>query len=139
MKAWLTVAFGAALLSGCNVEWRREHVPGCRLDEQLLARDTLYFGASIPGGGEVDGDTWRQFEDDTLTPAFPGGYTIIPAHGLWRGEDGMTTAEASRIVIIVHPDTHDSAAAVRDVASRYRERFHQQSVLHEHDVVCAQF
>ena len=133
------VAFGAALLSGCTVEWRREHATSCRGDEQPLIRDTLYFGASIPGGGEVDGDTWIQFENDTLTPAFPNGYTIVPAHGLWRGEDGTTTTEASRIVIIVHADTHSSAAAVRDVASRYRERFHQQSVLHEHSVVCAQF
>jgi len=139
MRLWLTLALAAPLLGGCNLEWRREHVLACRLDERLLVRDTLYFGASIPGGGEVDAAAWQQFENDALTPAFPDGYSVLAAHGTWRGSDGITTGESSRIVIVVHPDTATSAAALRDIVARYRERFHQQSVLHEHGVVCAQF
>jgi glycine/D-amino acid oxidase-like deaminating enzyme len=127
------------LLAGCNMEWQRVHTLACRADEQLLARDVLYFGASIPGGGEVSPEAWLQFESDALTPAFPNGYTILPAHGLWRGADGDTAAETSRVVVVIHADTAVAAATLRDVVARYRDRFHQQSVLHEHSVVCARF
>ena len=137
MKNWLPLALAPALLAGCNVEWRREHVLACRLDEQRLVRDTLYFGASVPDGGSVDAAAWQQFEDDTLTPALPNGYTVIPATGMWRGHDGATTRENSRVVTIVHADTAE--AALRDIVTRYRGRFHQESVLHERDVVCARF
>ena len=139
MKFWLALALVAPLLDGCNVEWRREHMLACRPDERLLVRDSLYFGAALPDGGEVDATAWGQFENDALTPAFPDGYTVLPARGTWRGSNGITSGESSRIVIVVHPDTTASAAALRDVAARYRKRFHQQSVLHEHGVVCAQF
>ena len=139
MKFRLVCLLALPLLSGCQLEWRREHVLACRADEQLLVRDALYFGASIPGGGEVDANAWRQFEDDTLTPAFPHGYTILPASGVWRGDDGKATREASRVVVVVHADTAQSASSLRSVAARYRERFHQESVLHEHGVVCARF
>lgn len=139
MKFWLACILAAPLLSGCQLEWRREHVLACRADEQRLVRDTLYFGASIPGGGEVGADTWRQFENDTLAPAFPLGYTVMDAHGVWRGNDGEAAREASRVVVIVHADTPEWAARLRDIAARYRERFQQESVLHEHGVVCARF
>ena len=139
MKFWRAFALILPLLGGCNIEWRREHVLTCRSDERLLVRDTLYFGAALPGGGEVDAAAWQQFENNALTPAFPDGYSVVPAHGTWRGSDNATTSESSRIVIVVHPDTAASATALRDIAARYRERFQQQSVLHEHGVVCARF
>ena len=139
MRFWLTLALIAPLLGACDVQLRREHVLACRPDEQPLVRDTLYFGAALPGGGEVDESAWRQFERDVLTPAFAQGFSVLDARGNWRGNDGETRGERSRIVVIVHADSEPLARAVRDVAARYRERFQQESVLHEHDVVCAQF
>jgi hypothetical protein len=136
-RALLVIAMLA--LCGCAADWRREHPLGCRLDEQRLVRDTLYFGASIPGGGEVDAEAWRQFEDAVLTPAFAQGYTVSAANGAWRGDDGRIVHEATRVVVFVHADTEQAAAALRNVIALYRERFHQQSVLHEYGVVCARF
>ena len=133
------LALVTPLLGACNVQWRREHALACRSDEHLLVRDTLYFGAEIPAGGEVDDAAWQHFEHDVLAPAFAQGFSVLDARGDWRGADGETRGERSRIVVIVHADTEQLARAVRDVAARYRERFQQESVLHEHDVVCAQF
>jgi len=130
---------GPIALGGCNVELLREHPLGCRSDEQSLVRETLYFGASIPGGGEVDEPAWRRFESDVLTPAFPRGYTVLDASGKWRGSDGATIGEASRIVVVVHEDDAASAARVRDVAQRYRRMFRQEAVLRERTAVCAAF
>jgi hypothetical protein len=133
------IAAATALLGGCNVEWVREHPLGCRLDEQRLVRETLYLGATIPGGGEVDAAAWRRFEDDVVTPAFPKGYTVVDAHGKWRGADGATSGEPSRLLIVVHPDDLAGADSVRSIARRYRETFHQEAVLAERTAVCATF
>lgn len=139
LVARCTFAAVAALLAGCHAEWVREHPLGCRLDEQLLVRDTLYFGRSIPGGGEVDADAWRQFETDVLLRAFPRGYTVLDATGHWRGADGAMIGEASRVVVIVHADDSTTEATVRDVVARYRATFRQESVLRERGAACASF
>jgi hypothetical protein len=130
------VLAAATLLAGCNAEWVREYPFGCRSDEQGLVRDTLYFGASIPAGGAVDAAAWSRFENEVLTPAFPRGYSVIDANGKWRGNDGVTIGEASRVVVIIHVDDAASASAVRAVARTYQERFHQEAVLRERSAVC---
>lgn len=135
----MLLAIAVFALAGCGLDWRREHPLGCRLDEQPLVRDTLYFGASMPDGGEVDQDAWRQFENDTLVPAFPHGYTMTAANGAWRGEGGDLVHEATRLVAVVHADTPEWATTLRRVVASYRDRFHQQSVLQEYSVVCARF
>ena len=129
----------ALALCGCNLELLREHPLGCRADEQALVRDTLYFGGSIPGGGDVGVDDWRTFENDVLAPAFPQGYTVLDARGHWRGADGVTRGEASRVVILVHGDDAASAAKVRRIVASYHERFRQEAVLRERSAVCAAF
>lgn len=135
----LGLAAVLGLLGGCHLDWVREHPLGCRADEQLAVRDTLYFGRSIPGGGEVDDAAWQAFEAATLLPAFPRGYTVLDADGRWRGDDGATIGEESRLVVIVHADDGTSDAKVREVAARYRSRFRQDSVLRERSAVCASF
>lgn len=127
------------MLAGCKLDWVREHPLGCRLDEQGALRDTLYFGRSIPGGGEVDTDAWQRFESDVLAPAFPRGYSVLDAAGHWRGNDGTLVSEASRIVIVVHGDDAASEAALRRLIARYREMSRQESVLRERVAVCATF
>jgi hypothetical protein len=132
--------FSAVLsLSGCHLDWVREHPLGCRPDERALVRDTLYFGRSIPGGGNVSDEDWKRFEAEVIAPAFPQGYSVLDAHGRWRGNDGNTIGEDSTIITLVHPDDTTTAAAVRAIASNYRERFHQESVLRERSAVCASF
>ena len=133
---WVGVALA---LAGCHADWVREHPLGCRADERPLARDTLYFGRSIPGGGEVDDASWQRFEHDVLSPAFPRGYTVLDAHGRWQGAAGATIGEDSRVVVLVHGDDLDSAKAVREVAAAYKATFRQESVLRERSAVCAAF
>lgn len=136
----LACALACAGTLGCAGAWVREHPPlGCRAGEQALVRDTLYFGRSIPGGGRVGDGDWNRFEHDVLLPAFPQGYSVLDAHGRWRGDDGATIGEDSRIVVLVHADDAAAAAAVRAVAAAYRERFRQESVLRERAAVCAAF
>lgn len=123
-------------LGGCSVEWTREHRLYCRMDERTQIRDTLYFGLSIPGGGSVGDADWKRFEKDVLVPSFPQGFTVLDAHGTWRGADGTSVSEPSRVVIVVHADDAATDAEVREVARRYREAFRQEVVLRERGPVC---
>lgn len=138
-RAAALVLLAATSLAGCNLELRREHPLGCSGDEERLVRETMYFGAGIPNGGEVDDGAWEAFAAEVITPAFPQGYTMIDAHGAWRGKDGATRSERSRIVVIVHTDAARENAAVRELARRYREQFRQEAVLRERTAVCAAF
>ena len=106
------------------------------MDEKLEIRDTLYLGLSIPGGGNVADADWKAFADDAIGRAFPDGFTILDAHGTWRGADGATVSEPSRVVTIVHPDDAASDAAIRAVVQRYRATFRQEAVLRERTSVC---
>ena len=107
------------------------------MDERLEIRDTLYFGLSIPGGESVDDAAWKEFADDTIGTAFPKGFTVLDAHGTWRGADGSAVSEPSRVVTIVHPDDSASDTAIRAIVQRYRTTFRQEAVLRERTSVCA--
>ncbi len=134
----LLVAFAiACTLCGCgNVEWMQKHEIYCRMDEKLEIRDTLYFGLSIPGGGDVADADWNAFADDAIGHAFPSGFTVADARGRWRGADGEAVSEPSRVVTIVHPDDGASDAAIRAIVQRYRTTVRQEAVLRERTSVC---
>lgn len=131
----LSIIAGSAL-SGCAVEWTRDHPLYCRMDEQRLIRDTLYFGLSIPGGGEVADADWRSFESDALAPAFPKGFTVLASTGAWRGANDALVTEPGRVVVVVHDEDAASESAIRNVIARYRTMFHQEAVLRERGAVC---
>lgn len=140
----LAASLAPILLGACGGansrhEWVVRHPLGCRLDEQRLVRDTLYFGRAIPAGGEVADADWQAFERDVLAPALPSGYTVIDGRGQWRGGDGVLRGEASRIVIAVHADDAATQQRLRAVIADYRQRFAQESVLHDRSAVCATF
>ena len=90
----------------------------------------------MPGGGTVEDAAWKRFEDDAIARAFPNGFTVLDARGSWRGADGATISEPSRVVAIVHADDTASDAAIREIVKRYRTEFHQEAVLRERAAVC---
>ena len=92
---------------------------------------TLYFG------GSLDSPAWQAFAADTLTPAFPDGFTVFDAAGQWRDPVSRTVVrERTRVVQVFGPDVLGRAAAV---AGAYRSRFHQVSVGMVSGRACAAF
>lgn len=141
MKRLTRLTLGACLvlLGGCSMELVREHPLGCRLDEQRMIRDTLYFGQSISGGGSVSTEDWNAFVATRVLEVFPGGFTVVDAHGYWSGDDARPEREASHVLVAIHPPNSAVDAAVRELVADYRRRFHQQSVLRERSVACVMF
>ncbi len=91
----------------------------------------LFFGRTIggPHPGVVSRTAWDRFAADTLSRAFPKGYTVRDARGAWRdASSGRTVREATKDVLVALPDRPGALAPVRWAMSVYRRRFHQHAV-----------
>lgn len=88
----------------------------------------LYLGQETPAGTVTD-EQWKTFVADVMTPRFPAGFTVLDGRGQWRDRQGGLIHEPTRIVEFVHDGTPQQRALVRGVASAYKHRFSQQSVL----------
>ncbi len=109
--------------------------PGCASSVRSLPGgvpgigDRLYFGRSIPGGGVVSDAEWEDFLRTIVTPRFPDGLTVWSADGQWRDGSGTIISEKSFVLELLHPDDPALDAAIEEIIARYKEIFHQESVL----------
>jgi Protein of unknown function (DUF3574) len=102
---------------------------GCRsAPQQTWTRTELCFGLSKPDRTIIADAEWQSFIDQQIVPRFPAGFTVVPAEGRWF-QDGQTRVEPSRIVIILHPKTHQTNAMIDEIAREYARRFNQDAVL----------
>ncbi len=131
----LAAAALAATLAACASG------PVCAPPSAPATLFSLYFGRSMPGGGEVDKAAWRAFLDGEVIPRFPAGFTVLKARGAWRdAARGTTSFEASNVLEIVVIEAPEGARAKADeIAAAYKSRFQQQSILMTEGAVCARF
>ena len=92
------------------------------------ALSRLYLGQDTPSGPLAEPE-WRRFVDEAGAPRFPAGFTELHGHGHWRDARGAAIEEATRIVEIAHDGSVATHARIRGIASDYRVRFGQESVL----------
>jgi hypothetical protein len=114
-------------------------VPGASLSyESYVAvqtnayyRTELYFGRSIPGGGQVSDDEWEKFLADVVTPRFPDGFTILNATGQYREKNGMIDKEPSEILVFFYAvkTRTTSRRKIEEIRRAYIKQFKQESVL----------
>jgi len=96
-------------------------------------QSTLYFGLELSDGGTVSERDWTRFLAEAVTPRFPDGLTVVDAYGQWRDPalaDAPIVREATKIIIVVHSETPETAAALADIKAEYMDRFGQKSVFH---------
>ena len=127
-----TMAF-SMLLTACAAT----SPPGaCLPEEEHSVMETVYFGANIPGGGQVSAEEWQAFLDKIITPRFPGGLTSFKADGQWRNKAGAIESENTYVLQIIHPGSPATAEAIREVASIYQTRYKQEAVLRVRNASC---
>ncbi|HVW73945.1 MAG TPA: DUF3574 domain-containing protein [Rhizomicrobium sp.] len=120
---------GASLLAILMVEpgLAAERCPLPGQKDMLLVK--LYFGQSLPGGHTVQPRDWARFLSTAVTPRFPDGFTVYDTYGQWMdAKKPKPSHERSKVVEIAAPDSLAVRTAITDIARRYREIFHQQSV-----------
>lgn len=109
-------------------------------DGESWAEATFYFGRSRPAETEKTQKAWADFVQNEVTPRFPDGFTIFQGRGAWLNPVLKTTIyEASKVLVILHPDTVESRQNVADLAEAYRSHFHQQAALTSNHKTCATF
>ncbi len=96
---------------------------------QALVRSELYFGRLKPDGGVVTDAEWRTFVAEQVIPRFPDGFTVLDALGHYRGRDGKTIAEPTKVLLIIHGPDARPRALVQELRDVYRQLFQQESVL----------
>ncbi|QKJ32216.1 DUF3574 domain-containing protein [Mucilaginibacter mali] len=95
-----------------------------------MQRTDLYFGRTIPGGGQVTDEQWKNFSDSVISRYFPEGYTEVAATGRWRDtQTKETITEPSVVVTFLGKASARRNAALDSVTRQYIRGFHQQSVL----------
>lgn len=110
----------------------------CTGDQRVAVEDSLYFGTAKPDG-VVSLEEWATFLSAVVTPRFPQGLTVWQASGQWKAADGAIVREASKVLVLVHPDDDASETAVREIVDVYKAQFQQESVLRLRSTTCASF
>jgi hypothetical protein len=91
--------------------------------------DRLFFGRSIPGGGEVTEAQWNAFMAEVVVPRFPEGFSVWRGSGHWKGDDGAPVSERTCVLEIVHAQDPTADAKLEEIARAYRQRFNQDAVM----------
>ncbi|MEP7324352.1 MAG: DUF3574 domain-containing protein [Gemmatimonadota bacterium] len=135
------LALGLVLaVEGCRPAPAASATPlTCTGGQTLQLRDALYFGLTIPGGGEIPIADWDDFLANTVTPLFPTGLTAFTATGQWREASGQVRSEPSRVVILIHDLSSTANESIQQIIAHYRERFRQEAVMWERSQTCVSF
>ena len=100
----------------------------------------LFFGQTLPGGGRVTDRQWLGFLRDSVTPAFPDGFTALDAYGQWLDPAAhRLVRERSKVIELALADTDAARAAVDQVIEAYKRRFRQQVVGEISSAACGNF
>jgi hypothetical protein len=123
-------------LSGCTALG----APGCGPDGQPEMVAELVFGRNIGDSLGVSEADWNRFLEEEVTPRFPDGLTVMSASGQWRDtERGTVVQEPSKVLVLVLGDEAKDKPRVAEIATAYKQRFKQQSVLTMLRPACVSF
>jgi hypothetical protein len=121
----------------------------CSAPPDIVCRDgfgtpmlvfTLYFGRSVPGGGEVTDAEFAAFTEQVLATDLPNGHTTQDATGAWLSpQTGRSVRERTKVLTVALPDTPESATAIQRVRAAYQARFRQLLVGMTMHPVCGSF
>jgi hypothetical protein len=96
-------------------------------------RTELYFGLGRVGEpGGITEAAWTTFLDEVVTPRFPDGFSQFDAYGQWRSmkrEGAPIVRLRSRVIVVLHPETAASEAAIEGIRADFKKRFGHESVL----------
>ncbi|MCY4262651.1 MAG: DUF3574 domain-containing protein [Candidatus Dadabacteria bacterium] len=100
----------------------------------------LFFGRGDANNRQVVTDEdWGRFLEDTITPEFPDGLTLIDAYGQYTDSDEVLIKEDTKVLIILVPSDGGSASGIDRIINEYKRRFIRTSVLRQVISTCAIF
>ena len=85
----------------------------------------MFMGRNSQSGEVVDDAAWAAFLEDTVTPRFPDGLSVLDAQGQWQVSGGVVQKERSKLLVILAPPGDDGARLIGEVSHEYKRRFGQ--------------
>ena len=113
--------------------------PACAEGTEQFVKYELFMGRSNQSGEVVDDAAWAKFLEDTVTPRFPDGLTVLDAQGQWRDSEGLVQKERSKMLVVLVPPGDDGVRLISEVSDEYKRRFSQESVLRVESDACVSF
>ena len=111
----------------------------CPDETDQFVKYQLFMGRSNQDGEVVDDAAWDAFLEDTVTPRFPDGLTVLDARGQWRDSEGKILKERSKLLVILALPSDDGMSLIDEISDEYERRFNQESVLRVIYDVCVSF
>ena len=98
----------------------------------------LFFGLDDSAGNRVSEADWQAFLEDTITPRFPAGLTVIDVKGQWREPGGDIQRENTILVIALQGSPiGDGLRLINEISEEFVRRFNQDPVFRVIDKVCS--
>ena len=113
--------------------------PTCTEGTEHFVKYELFMGRSSQSGEVVDDAAWAIFLEDSVTPRFPDGLTVLDAQGQWRDSEGLVQKERSMILVVLVRPGEDGMRRVAEASDEYKRRFSQESVLRVVSDACVTF
>ena len=111
---------------------------GCPKGLNPVTEFRLFFGLTDSAGNTVTEDEWRAFLDDTITPRFRAGLTVLDAGGQWLEPSGRLQREPVKVVIgALSTDAAEDMKLVDEISAEFQARFAQDPVFRMSGSVCA--
>jgi hypothetical protein len=120
---------GVLLCSGCTSITAHRTVIMPRETPGDWIKTELYCGMNRPGGGTVSTEEWQRFLDDIVTPRFEEGLTVLDGYGQYWSRTQGFVQEATKILVLIHPDSAETDATIDYIRRVYCKRFDQEAVL----------
>ena len=111
----------------------------CADGSERFTEYQLYMGRNDGSGEIVDDQAWQAFLEDTVTPRFPDGLTVLDAQGQYRDSQGTVYKERTKLLVILAPPGDEARLLIDEVSQEYRSRFRQESVLRVVGDACVSF
>ena len=119
------LAFAVITAAACA----KTGTPTCPEGTDRFVKHQLFMGRSGLSGEVVDDAAWATFLEDTVTPRFPDGLSVLDAQGQWRDSEGLVWKERSKVLVILTPQGRDGMRLIDEISDEYKRRFSQESVL----------
>jgi Protein of unknown function (DUF3574) len=110
-----------------------------QLHEKLFLRTELLFGLSKQDHTSVTEREFQNFIDQTVTPLFPDGLTLLGAKGQFRNNQKLVIKEDAKILLLLYPFEQENQRKIEQIRQAYRTQFQQESVLRVDNRSCISF
>jgi hypothetical protein len=98
---------------------------------ELFTRTELFFGSLRSDKPPVSEEDFLGFLNETITPLFPNGLTLLTGLGQFLNTQGVVQQEQSWLLILLYPvgERGDNNGKVEIIREEYKQAFDQESVL----------